>query len=63
MFIDQTNPSTIIRSARSETCLQPASDPRCGAPAERETNCLASGYKHLAPAGAKSDGINSLLPN
>ena len=27
--------------------------------AERESNSVTSGYKHLAPLGAKSDSINS----
>gem|GEM_PF-5600087 len=32
----------------------------CCAPTEREPNNVTTGYKHLAPAGAKSDIINSL---
>ena len=39
-------------------CLQMAGAPSCCcAPTEREPNSVTSGYKHLAPAGAKADRL------
>ena len=50
MFIG-TDHQSILRSVRSETRLQPASEPSCCAPEERGTKSVTSGYKHLAPLG------------
>ncbi len=51
MCIGSNHPLKYSSLRRSEMCSRPANAPGCCAPTERETKCVPSGYKHIAPLG------------